>query len=111
MIYKVGLLLMLLSPFPAGAEITKVVIDKREIFAGGHEFGVTGAYEKLAGKAYGEVDPAKKHNKAVVNLDKSPRNERGRVEYSMDIFILKPVDMKRGNQMLFYEVVNRGNQA
>jgi hypothetical protein len=29
----------------------------------------------------------------------------------MDVFILKPVDMKRGNQTIFYDVVNRGNQA
>jgi hypothetical protein len=93
------------------AEITKIVIEKREPFANGHEFGVSGAYEKLIGKAYGEVDPKKKHNKTIINIDKAAKNERGRVEYSMDIFVLKPVDMKRGNQTLFYEVVNRGNQA
>src|ERR1043166_4380612 len=93
------------------AEITKIVIEKREPFANGHEFGVSGAYEKLIGKAYGEVDPKKKHNKTIINIDKAAKNERGRVEYSMDIFVLKPVDIKRGNQSLFYEVVNRGNQA
>jgi hypothetical protein len=95
----------------AHAIITKIVIEKREPFANGNEFGVTGPYEKLVGQAYGEVDPNKKNNKTIVNLDKAPKNERGRVEYSMDIFILKPVDMKRGNQTIFYEVVNRGNQA
>ena len=100
-----------LFPNFSSAEISKIVIEKRELFAGGHEFPVTGAYEKLVGKAYGEVDPNKKNNKTIVNLDKAPKNERGRVEYSMDIFILKPVDMKRGNQTIFYEVANRGNQA
>jgi hypothetical protein len=103
--------LLLLFPILADAAITKIVIEKREPFGGGHEFGVSGAYEKLVGKAYGEVDPKKKPNKMIVNLDKAPKNERGRVEYSMDIFILKPLDMKRGNQTIFYEVVNRGNQA
>ena len=39
--------------------ITKIVIERREIFADGHEFPVTGAYEKIVGKAYGEVDPQK----------------------------------------------------
>src|SRR5436190_4933809 len=102
---------MLCSPLRAQAEITKLVIENREIFANGHEFGVTGAYEKLAGKAYGEVDPKKKHNKSIVNVEKAAKNDRGRVAYSMDVFILKPVDMNRGNQTLFYEVVNRGNQA
>ena len=103
--------LLLVYPTASPAEITKIVVEKREPFAGGNEFGVTGAYEKLIGKAYGEVDPKKHHNKNIVNLRKAPLNERGRVEYSMDFFILKPLDMKRGNQTLFYDVVNRGNQA
>jgi len=98
-------------PATSSAEITKIVIEKREPFADGHEFGVTGAYEKLIGKAYGEVNPDTKHNKGIVNLKRAPRNERGRVEYSMDILIPKPIDMKRGNQTIFYDVVNRGNQA
>jgi hypothetical protein len=103
--------LLLVYPTASPAEITKIVVEKREPFAGGNEFGVTGAYEKLIGKAYGEVDPKKHHNKNIVNLRKALLNERGRVEYSMDFFILKPLDMKRGNQTLFYDVVNRGNQA
>jgi hypothetical protein len=106
-----ALVLFVLFPATSLAEITRIVIDKREPFAAGHEFGVTGAYEKLIGKAYGEVNPEAKHNKTIVNVSKAPKNERGRVEYSMDVFILKPLDMKRGNQTLFYDVVNRGNQA
>lgn len=105
------LFILVLFPISLFAEITRIVIEKREPFAAGHEFGVTGAYETIVGKAYGEVDPKKHHNKGIVNLKKAPLNERGRVDYSMDIFILKPVDMKRGNQTVFYDVVNRGNQA
>ena len=102
---------VVLFPMPSFAEITRIVIDKREPFAAGHEFGVTGAYEKLIGKAYGEIDPKKHHNKNIINLKNAPLNSRGRVEYSMDMLILKPVGMKRGNQTIFYDVVNRGNQA
>lgn len=102
---------LVLFPIPCFSEITKIVIEKREPFAAGHEFGVTGAYEKIAGKAYGEVDPNAKHNKVIINLKKTPKNGPGRVEYSMDFSILKPVDMKRGNRAIFYDVVNRGNQA
>lgn len=43
--------------------ITKIVIEKKESFANGHEFPITGAYEKLVGKAYGEVDPNNPLNK------------------------------------------------
>ena len=107
----VFLVVVVLLPMPSFAEITKIVIDKREPFAAGHEFGVTGAYEKLIGKAYGEVDPKKHHNKNIINLKNAPLNGRGRVEYSMDMLILKPIDMQRGNQTIFYDVVNRGNQA
>ena len=99
------LVFLVLFPFSSSAEITKIVIEKREPFANGYEFGVTGAYEKLVGRAYGEVDPNKKHNKGIVNIKKAPKNDRGGVEYSVDIFILKPVDLKRGNQTIFYDVV------
>ena len=58
---------VVLFPMPSFAEITKIVIDKREPFAAGLEFGVTGAYEKLIGKAYGEVNPKKHHNKNISN--------------------------------------------
>ena len=61
--------------------ITRLVVQRREPFAKGHEFPITGAYEKLVGKIYGEVDPKNRLNKVIVNLDKAPRNRRGRVEY------------------------------
>ncbi len=101
----------LLFPYLSHAAISRIVIERREPFANGHEFPVTGAYEKLVGKAYGEVDPKSRFNKIIVNLDKAPRNQKGMVEYWADLYILKPVDMKRGNRTLFYEVVNRGNKG
>ena len=90
--------------------LTRLIIQRREPFANGHEFPVTGAYEKLVGKIYGEVDPKNRLNKIVVNLDKAPRNKRGRVEYSSNFFILKPLDMARGNGKLFYDAPNRGGK-
>ena len=32
------------------------------------------------------------------------------VEYSMDVSIVKPIDVKRGNGTLLYDVVNRGRE-
>jgi len=100
----------LLSPHVVHAMITKIVIEKREPFANGHEFPVSGAYEKLVGKAYGEVDPKHPLNKVIVNLDKASRNQKGKVEYWTDIYILKPVDMRRGNGKIFYDAPNRGSK-
>jgi hypothetical protein len=49
-------------------------------------------------------------NGNIVNLDKAPRNQNGRVEYWTDIFILRPVDMQRGNGKIFYDPPNRGSK-
>lgn len=100
----------LLLPSYAHAMITKIVIEKREPFANGHEFPISGPYEKLVGKAYGEVDPKHPLNKIIVNLDNAPRNQKGKVEYWTDIYILKPVDMRRGNGKIFYDAPNRGSK-
>ena len=90
--------------------ISKLVVEKKELFADGNEFPVTGAYEKIVGKVYGEVDPRSGQNKVIVNLDKAPRNKRGRVEYWSSLYILKPVDMERGNKKIFVDPTNRGGK-
>ena len=90
--------------------ITRIIIKRREPFAKGYEFPITGAYEKFVGKIYGEVDPRNRLNKVIVNLDKAPRNKRGRVEYWSDFCILKPVDLARGNGKIFYDAPNRGSK-
>jgi Alpha/beta hydrolase domain len=107
-IVLVGLLLGLAAS--AHARITRVVVDKVEspIF-GGAEFGKTGQYEKVTGRAYGELDPKDELNRGIVLIDKAPLNAAGWVEYSVDFAILKPVDMSRGNRTIFYDVVNRGD--
>lgn len=94
----------------AEARVVRFVVEQRRSFAGGLEFGTTGAYERLDGRAYLEVDPNDHLNAVIVNLDRAPRNARGMVEFSSPFFILKPVDMARGNHKLFYGVNNRGNK-
>ena len=44
-------------PSPATAEVTRVVVEKREDVLGGKAFGDVGAYEKIAGKVHFAVDP------------------------------------------------------
>ncbi len=109
-IITAAFLLSLTLAAPAHARITRIEIEKVESPTfGGASFGNTGQYEKLTGKAYGELDPNHELNLGVALLDKAPRNTAGRVEYSVDILILKPVDMSRGNRTLIYDTVNRGN--
>jgi hypothetical protein len=96
---------------PADARITRIEITTVESpTADGKRFGAVGAYEKLRGKAYGEVDPQAPRNAVITDIALAPRNSDGMVEYSMDVYILKPVDLDRGNRTLFLEVNNRGNK-
>lgn len=80
----------------AEARITRIEITSTEspTFEG-MTFRSVGAYEKLRGRAYGEVDPADARNALITDVELAPRNANGQVEYSMDIYILKPVDLNR----------------
>jgi hypothetical protein len=91
--------------------IVRIQIDRIEspTFEG-RSFGDTGPYEKLVGRAFAELDPADPLNSGIVDLDRAPRNAAGKVEYSTEVYILKPVSMARGNRTLLYDVVNRGNK-
>jgi len=90
--------------------LTRLFITRREPFAMGHEFPITGAYEKLVGKIYGEIDPNNPRNKVIVNLNRAARNRRGKVEYAGDFCLLKPLDMARGNGKIFFDAPNRGGK-
>ncbi|HLK51331.1 MAG TPA: alpha/beta hydrolase domain-containing protein, partial [Bryobacteraceae bacterium] len=95
----------------AHAEVNRIEISSRQDVLGGKPFGAGGAYEKLAGKVYFAVAPDNPHNRVIADIDKAPRNAQGKVEFSADLFILKPKDPARANGVLFFDVVNRGNKA
>ena len=44
----------------------------------------------------------------ITDLRLAPRNARGKVEYSMDVFILKPIDLQKGNHKVILDFNNRG---
>jgi hypothetical protein len=92
------------------ARITRIQISHTELVFNGEQFGNVGQYQRLTGRAYGEIDPADPKNAIIQDLNLAPRNARGMVEYSTSIEILEPKDMARGNHVLLFEVVNRGNK-
>ena len=100
-----------LCSFPSAAEarITKIVITRVEspTFEG-VAFGEVGQYEKLVGRAFGEVDPNDLRNALITDIALAPRNANGMVEYSTDLYILAPIDRSRGNHRVFFEINNRG---
>jgi hypothetical protein len=95
---------------PAEARIVRLEIARVEPAFGGQAFGAVGPYQRLAGRAHGEVDPAHPGNAIVQDLHLAPRNARGLVEYATDVEILVPADVARGNGVLLVEVLNRGNK-
>ena len=76
----------------------------------GRSFGDVGPYEKLRGRAFGEIDPQDPRNALITDIELAPRNANGMVEYSMDVYILKPVDLGRGSHKLLIDVNNRGGK-
>ena len=52
-----------LAAIDAQARITKLQIDSTTSAYGGAAIGSVGAYERVVGKAFGEVSPTDAHNK------------------------------------------------
>jgi Alpha/beta hydrolase domain len=90
--------------------LLSLAIERIEPLADGAPFGEVGAYERVIGRAKGEVDPRDPANQGIALIDKAPLNERGKVEYATDIFILRPKDSALGNGRILYEVNNRGRK-
>jgi hypothetical protein len=95
----------------AQARVVRVEITSRGDLQEGKPFGSAGAYEKIIGRVHFAVDPSNVHNQQIVDLDKAPRNANGEVEFSADLYLLKPKDMAKGNQAVLFEVSNRGGRG
>jgi Alpha/beta hydrolase domain len=107
----VSTIALMLAPSFAEARVVRLRVERREVVLGGRPFGAAGPYEKLVGRVDFGLDPEAPANAAVVDLKLAPRNARGEVESSADFYLLKPVDPRRGNGRLVYEVGNRGGKA
>jgi hypothetical protein len=97
---------------PAEARVTRLeIVSAQSPTFDGLSFGHAGQYEKIYARAYGELDPDDRRNALITDIDLAPRNSRGMVEYSTDVHILAPIDRRRGNGRMYYDVVNRGNKT
>ena len=94
--------LLFLSANAARAEVTRVDVARRT------DLGASG-YEKIVGTIYFAVDPNDPRNRGVADLDKAPVNAAGRVEFSSDLYILRP-KAPRGNGAALVDILNRGNK-
>jgi hypothetical protein len=107
-----GVVGILMLASDVDARITRIQITTKESPTfGGYSWPGVGQYEKIVGKAFGEVDPADSKNSVIVDILLAPRNSNGRVEYSFDFYILKPIDLTKGAHKVMYEPPNRGRKT
>lgn len=102
--HPVCVLAFLVSGVLASAEVTRVEIATRT------DVGASG-YEKIVGTVHFAIDPKLAGNRVIVDLDRAPINADGRVEFSSDLYILKPKDARAGNGAALLEVSNRGGRG
>jgi hypothetical protein len=94
---------------PAHARVTQITVTATEspTFEG-RTFGAVGAYERIAGRVTGAVDPKDPLNAAIIDIGLAPKNAQGLVTYSTDFQILRPIDRSKGSRRMLYEITNRG---
>ncbi|MGA7524497.1 MAG: alpha/beta hydrolase domain-containing protein [Acidobacteriaceae bacterium] len=106
-----ALLLLLVAALvaPAFARVTGIDILRREPVLGGMAFGSGGPYEKIVARVHFAVRPNDPHDRGIVDLDLAPRDAQGDVEFSADLWMLRPIH--GGNGALLLEIPNRGGKG
>lgn len=93
------------------AELARVEILERAPVLEGRPAGAAGAYERIKARAHFTLDPRPPANREIRGLGLAPVNARGRVEFTADLYLLKPVEAARGNGTALVEVPNRGGKG
>ncbi len=90
----------------AHARVTRIVIDETVPFVepGGAKPAM--AYEMVAGRAFGELDPKLPGNAIIQDIELA-RDPDGKVRYVATFVIYKPVDLSRASGLLWHDVPNR----
>src|ERR1700727_3009933 len=86
----------------ASAAVTRVEIASRADLPNSN-------YERITGKVYFAVDPNAKANQIVTDIALAPRNDKGLVEFSSDLEVLRP--KAKGNGTALVEISNRGGKG
>jgi hypothetical protein len=93
---------LLLISFASFAAVTQIDVTERSD---------DGGYERIVGKVHCAVDPRAIVNRVITDIDLGPRNAEGKVEFSADLFILRPRDAAKRNGTLLVEIPNRGGKG
>ncbi|MEO7142258.1 MAG: hypothetical protein ABI165_02015, partial [Bryobacteraceae bacterium] len=106
-----ALLIAVLSSIALIAGVTDVrVIDRSEVLNGASP-GSAGPYERIAAKATFAIDPKLPANRIITDIDYATRDPNGQVQFSADIYVLKPRNTAKGNGTALVEISNRGGKG
>jgi hypothetical protein len=97
------------ATIPAVAAI-EFKLARRFPYAAGRSFGRVGAYEQIDGILTFAVDPSNEANRLIVDLARAPRGDDGRVRFSADFSVVRPVEPTRGVRRAVLELPNRGRR-
>ena len=93
---------------PAQARVTRIVIDETTPMAvPAGSVAPTIAYEQVAGRAFGELDPKVPGNALIQDIELA-KDADGKARYVASFVIYKPVDMGKASGLLWHDVPNRG---
>ena len=95
---------------PAHAEVIRFEVLQSGPAFEGRSFGSVGPYVKITARATIAVDPADPRNAIIADIDKAPRDDKGLVEATADVVLLRPADPRRGNGTLLVDIPNRGTK-
>jgi hypothetical protein len=87
------------------ARVTRIILDPPTALTGQDI-----PYERLAGRAWGELDPSDPKNALITDIGLAPKKANGNVEYIASFFIVKPVDMSQASGVMWHDVPNRGGR-
>jgi len=91
--------------------VSTVHVVERADVLDGRSFGKSGPYEKILARAWFTLDPKLPANRIIRDLDLAVSNPQGLVEFSADLYVLKPRDPAKGNGTILLEVPNRGGKG
>lgn len=91
---------------PAQARVTRIVIDETTPMATPAGSSAL-AYQQIAGRAFGELDPKLPHNAIIQDIELA-KDADGVVRYVSSFVIYKPVDATRASGLMWHDVPNRG---
>ena len=101
MLYRLSAAILLIVP-ACSAAVTGIDVTERSD---------DGGYERIVAKVHYAVAPQLAPNRFIADIDLGPRNADGKVEFSSDLYILRPRDPSKRNGTLLVEVPNRGGKG